>query len=648
MSGIAGIYNLDGRSVDLALLKRMTDVIAHRGPDDCGHWLDGPVALGHRMLCTTPESLHEKEPAVDETGELVITADARIDNRDELITTLCVNGKAKEQITDVELILKAYEKYGQRCPQRIIGDFAFALWDRAKQQLFCARDPLGIKPFYYYTDRRRFLFGSELRQLFEASFVRREPNEGMVGEYLSCAITNHEETLYRGILRLPPGHFLLVRPGQLRKGRYWDIDPSFSVRYQNDLEYAEHFLDLFKKAVRCRLRSHRPVGAYLSGGLDSSSIVGIAQSLYREGSVQHSGFETFSILFPGLSCDESSYIRDVVQMWAIKSNTVCLEEPDASCYAEHVRRNRDFPNYPNGTMSDSLRMLAWEKGFRVLLSGLGGDEWLTGSLYHYADLLRRFRILSLIRQIRFDSNVPGINYLRFRVLKLGLWPLFPQSARRAFRAVMRRDGVALWIDPQFARQIQLAERLRREAVGRQFSSFVQRDLYKTLASGWQTHFMETEDRAASWFGLEARYPFNDRRIVELALALPEDQRWHQDRPKYVLRQAMGSFLPEAVQQRHTKAEFSQVFMEAFQVLGGERLFDSLAITSMGWVNGGSVRKMYRQMAQLYARGDQGYITHVWPLWMIFGVELWFKTIFMKSEICSLEGLGIQVTTAQSV
>ncbi len=649
MSGIAGIYNLDGRPVDRALLGRMTNVIAHRGPDGSGHWICDQVGLGHRVLHTTPESLQEKQPLVDDSGNLCLTLDGRVDNRDELITTLCVNGKAKEQITDAELILKAYEKWGEQCPQRLIGDFAFVIWDRVKQQLFCARDALGVKPFYYCNDGRRFLFASELHQIFEDSSIRREPNEGMIGEYLASAITNQEETLYRRILRLPPGHYLLVRPGYLRKQRYWDIDPTYSVRYQNDEQYAAHFLQLFKEAVRCRLRSHQPVGVYLSGGLDSSSVVGIAHMLYREEALPNRGFETFSMLFPGLACDESAYIRDVVRMWGIKCTTVSPEELNAPCYSELVHRYQDLPDYPNGATLDPLRTLAREKGVRVLLTGLGGDEWLTGSFYHYADLLRQFRILSLIRQIRWDSRVSGIIFPPFPVLRVGLWPLLPQSARQAIkRALRRRDRLPCWVDPQFARRTQLTERIRQEPLGRRFTSFAQGDLYKKLTNGWQTHSVEMEERAASWFGLEQRHPLNDRRIVEFALALPEEQRWRRDQPKYVLRQALRGFLPGTVRQRRTKADFSHLFAEALKTQGGERLFDSMAIMSMGWVDRARVRSMYQQMAQLYLQGDEGYITPVWPLWMVFGIELWFKTVFLDREIFPLRGLHIQEANSQSL
>lgn len=160
MSGITGIYHLDGRPVDPALLRRMTDIIGHRGPDGAGYWLDGPVGLGHRMLHPTPESLRETQPLLDETGNLCLTLDGRVDNREELRTALEDKGTKLRTDTDAELVLQAYECWGEECPKKIIGDFVFVIWDGRMRQLFCARDPLGVKPFYYYTDGRTFLYGS--------------------------------------------------------------------------------------------------------------------------------------------------------------------------------------------------------------------------------------------------------------------------------------------------------------------------------------------------------------------------------------------------------------------------------------------------------------------------------------------------------
>jgi asparagine synthase (glutamine-hydrolysing) len=648
MSGIAGIYHFDGRPVDPALLKRMTDIIGHRGPDGADYWLDGPVGLGHRMFQTTPESLRETQPLADETGSLCLTLDGRVDNRNELRAALESKGVQLHTDTDAELVLRAYESWDEECPDHIIGDFAFVIWDQRHGRLFCARDILGMKPFYYYHDDRVFLCGSEPQQLFEDPTICREPNEGMIGEYLASAITDQEETLYRGVSRLPPAHVLIVQPGRLRKVRYWDIEPARKIQYRTDEEYAEHFLEIFKEAVRCRWRSHGPVGAYLSGGLDSSSVVGMVQSLYRAGVIADPGFETFSMLFPGLPCDESAYIQDVVRKWGIKSNAVYPKELDASRYTTQVHRYHDFPNYPNGSMSDSLKVLAHAKGFRVLLTGWGGDDWLMGSFYHYADLLCRLRILALIRQARFDSHLSPMIVPLSSVFQFGVKPLLPRTVRRALRWMLRRDGFPRWMDPHFARRIHLAERIRLEAIRRPFSSFAQADLYRSAFSGFAAHFSEVEERSASWFGLEQRHPLDDRRIIEFALALPEQQRWRQDQSKFVLRQAMRDLLPETIRQRVTKADFAHVFAEALQAQGGEHLFDSLTIASMGWVNGERVREMYWELSQLYAAGDRRYSKYIWPLWLAYGIELWFNTVFLKREIPSSKGPPVREANAQSI
>lgn len=641
MSGIFGIWNLDGRPVEKAIFIRMSAMLAHRGPDRQGLWIQGSVGLGHRMLHTTPESLQENQPLTNETGDLCLTFDGRVDNRDELRTMLEAKGAKLQGNTDAELVLQTYQVWGEECPKLILGDFAFAIWDRRHRQLFCAKDILGIKPFYYYTNGHTFLFASELRPLFEDPAVPREPNEGMIGEYLAMDVTSQEDTLYRGILRLPQSHVLIVQPGRVRKARYWDIDPTREVRYRSDDEYAEQFLEIFKESVRCRLRSHRLVGADLSGGLDSSSVVSVAQSLYREGLVGGPGFETFSLLFPGMPCDESGYIQAVGRMCGITSNAVDASEPDASCYKEHVIRYHELPYPPNGVMHDPVMALAQAKAVRVYLTGSGGDQWLTGSLRHHADLLRRFRIADLIRQSRFDSQVlSGLDEPTsplFVVVRYGLWPLLPRAAQHAIKWAMRgeRDRVPNWINPEFATRIHLSGRLRREEfVGRQFPTFAQKELSLSLTSGLSLLQNELSDRYGSWFGIEYRHPFLDRRIIEFAMALPEEQRWWRDQTKFVLRQAMRGLLPEKVRQRITKADFSHVHPRAMHGQGGERLFDSLIIFRLEWVDRERVRTMYRHMATRFAQGDEDYTTYMWPLWMIFGIDLWFKTVFVSDAAVS--------------
>lgn len=624
MSGILALWNLNGEPIAPQLPRRLTNVIAHRGPDGTGLWIQGAVALGHQMLHSTRESLQEKQPVCDETGTLCLTFDGRVDNRTELRSTLEGKGLLLRTETDAELVLQAYACWGEDCPRHILGDFAFAIWDGRNQRLFCARDHIGAKPFYYYADEHRFLCGSELRQLLEHPAVPREPNEGMIGEYLACSITSQEETLYRGIFRLPPAHTLTVSPEGFQKKQYWTLDPARKILYGTDEAYAEHFTHLFKEAVLCRLRSHGPVGAELSGGLDSSSVVGMAQFLFRTGAATDHGFETFSLTFPGLDCDESRYIDDVRRLWGCTSFSTPTNIPHAHSLRQ-IQQHMDFPDYPNYSMFDPLLAAARAKGMRVSLTGLGGDDWLGGGFPPYTDLLRDGQWLTLLREIRQDVGDLGL----YSIFKQTLAPLLPRSIHHAYAWAFSRNGIPPWIDAGFARRVHLAERLRERPGEQPFKSYVQQDRFLLYRSGEQVHSNEMAERSSSRFSLESRHPFNDRRLMDFAIALPQEQRRRGAHRKFVLRQAMRGLLPETVRQRLTKAEFSHTFAQAFDALGGDRLFRNLSTAN--WVNNEQARRLHQQMVQLYSQNDSGYKALTWPLWMILGVESWFTMIFNQSS-----------------
>jgi len=644
MSGIAGIFNLDGRPADLALVQAMTDAVSYRGPDGVGYWADGPVALGHRLLQTTPESLEESQPLLDETGDRCLVLDGRVDNRQELRAAIRRTGGRLRDRTDAELILKAYECWGEDCPARILGDFAFVVWDRRQRRLFCARDVLGLKPFYYYADDRRFLCGSALHQLFEDASTPRRPNEGMIGEYLSLSPTSQDETLCEGIRRLTPAHSMTVEAGGVRTARYWDIDPTKQVRHSTDAECAEHFLSIFKEAVRCRLRAHGPVGSELSGGVDSSSVVSVAQLLCQEEPAIHQRFETFSAAFPGLPMDESVYAREVAGRWGFEPNFVLPEKFCAETTRQTVGRFLDIPYSPTVVIADPLKARARDKGCRVLLTGQGGDDWLSGSVYYYADLLRQFNFGQCLRQIREDHRADLIVDPRYSLLNCGLRPLVPEAVRGAVRwvrmRVLGRDGCPAWISPQFSRKIGLAQRLRRNPARLAFSSYAQRDTYDLLRSGWHTLALEVIERHGAEFGVELRHPFHDRRVTEFAFAIPEQQRLRRGQSKFVLRNAMRGLLPDSVRQRVGKADASHLYVEALDALGGERAVDSLSIASLGWVDKAQVNRMYNEMAAARETSDYPALPHIMTLWTVFNLELWFNTLFLKRERLPSERLAV--------
>ena len=288
---------------------------------------------------------------------------------------------------------------------RIAGDFAVVIWDARKRELFCTRDFMGVKPFFYYLDERRFICGSELQQVLNASGIERKPNEGMVGEYLAGAVTHKEETLFESILRLPPAHNLIVRAEGVTKKFYWQANLNKQINYRTDEEYADHFLSLFKEVIQSNLRSDGKISSHLSGGLDSSAIVATAAQLQHEGKIADSGFETFSVVYPkGWDCDEREYINSVASFCGVKTNLLDPGIPIHPHYVAEAKRYLDFPDYPNGC---GQWMPIYEKaaamGFRVMLTGLGGNEWFEGGTLHLADLFRKFKLFSFYKAAKRGS-----------------------------------------------------------------------------------------------------------------------------------------------------------------------------------------------------------------------------------------------------
>ncbi|MBI3726208.1 hypothetical protein HY251_19945 [bacterium] len=628
MSAIAGICQLDGAPADPAHLAAMLDALAHRGPDGRGELCLGSIALGHALLATTPESRGEEQPHAQ--GGLTIVMDGRVDNRGELESALALEA-APSPRTDAAIVLAAYEKWGESSFARVLGDFALAIWDARARVLVCARDPLAVKPFYYWSDERRFVFASEPQAVFSHPAVTREPNEGMVAEYLAGSLRCHDETLFRGILRLPAAHAIVVGRGRARPERYWSLDPSRRARHRSDREHAEHLRSVFGEAVRCRLRAHGRVGAELSGGLDSSSVVGMVRHLEDRGSAPGLGFETFSLVFPGdPSCDESEFVREVVARWSLRSNCVAPGDAPLSRFAELARRYLVFPGYPNGLMSDPLDRLAREKGFRVLLTGTGGDEGFTGSDFIYADLLRDLRVADLIRQLRSDRRRAA--FFRPAVSPLvqnGLRPLVPGFLRRAVRSIRpRRAPIPSWVGREFVERFRLGDRFSPRDDEPRFESFAQRDVFLLYAAPYRSEAMEVEERDAAWSGLEARHPFLDRRVVELALALPEEQRQRGVLTKFVLRQAMDGLLPERVHGRRGKTLFTPVFQAPVLSPACEELLLAPRIGERGWIDPAAARILREEVVRSIRTGhDPSDGERLWQLWMLVGVELWYRAAF---------------------
>jgi asparagine synthase (glutamine-hydrolysing) len=617
MSGIAGIYNLDGRGIDPEVFDRMMLLMRPWGPDGTAKWMDGRVALGHGAFHTTPEACTEVQPLADASGSRRLTFDGRIDNREEIRRDLVDKGIVPRGQSDAELVLCAYSLWGDECAAHLLGDFAFAIWDACDRRLYCARDIVGCRPFYYHHDATRFVFGSEVAQVLEAPSIDTAPNEGVVAEFLAVEVTSRDETLYRGIRRLPPAHYLVVTPRGLRCHRYWDIDLYKQTRFKDPLEYTQRFFELFREAVRCRMRSNGPVGAELSGGVDSSSVVCMAQHLFREGLAAGQGFETFSWIFPGMKCDESEYIGEVVRRWELRSNTV-IPRVAAGRFADQVRQSRYMTTDAIGLYADSRKDLQHTRGFRVILTGLGGDDWLAGADNPYPDFLKGLRYRQVIAELGRDMNELG----RARAIRV-LLSSAVQTNRplsRIRNAIARRRDSTPWLTTTFRRQTALDDRRDSIYAARRFPSNAQRERYWFLANGWLPLGREMSSWSSARYQIEQRHPLLDRRIIEFAFGIPEDYRRRNGEHKFVLRQAMRNLLPGAVFTRRTKADFSHVTWELLDSLGGAELFGPMRIAERGWVNGDRLAQMSSAALAEYRAG--GHPTRPWVSWLAYAVETW--------------------------
>jgi asparagine synthase (glutamine-hydrolysing) len=635
VSGFTVIFHLDSSPADRSLFERMLGAITHRGPDGIGRWVSRAIAIGHAKLATTPEAVHEDQPLRDNTLDLTLAFDGRVDNREELRSAIEAKGITLRGDTDAELVLRAYQCWGEESPRRILGDFAYAIWDGMRRRLFCARDPLGMKPFFYYCDGRRFLAGSELQQILEDPCVSRRPNEGFVAEYLTDFPISRDETLFEAIRRLSPGHQLIVRPQGLRIQRYFDIDTSKQIRYRTHGEYAEHLRHLLREAVRCRMRSPGGVAAELSGGVDSSSVVCVALALMRDGKIPPLPFETFSIACSEPEADERRHIDAVVRSWGIGSTLAAPRIATTSSCLDEVRRYKDVILYPSCVLSDNIRSLIAAKGFRVCLTGQGGDEWQTGTPLHFADLLRAVKLGGLVARLRAEKEMASADplsksYRPFKCLvRHGLWNITPEVVRSPLRRAFGATRYPNWLEPEFVRRSGIAERLAYRPASPRLRSLAQQQKYNWLMSG-SFLLIELWERASARFGFELRHPLHDLRIVEFAIASPEEVRCNDGMEKYALRYAVKDVIPPEIFERRDKGDATRTVMRAFENLCGEAPFYSLAIASSGWVNGRRVREAHREMMKLYRQSNYAFARYTWPLFGLIGAELWFKEVLLAN------------------
>lgn len=635
MSAIAGIGRLDGAPVDRATIDRMAARLGPRAPDGTSIVCTGSAGLVFGRLSVTPESDEERQPLADAASGLIIVFDGRLDNRQELLDALAPDPRAG----DAALTLRAYQAWGDAAAERLLGDFAFAIWDGARRRLVCGRDTSGIRTLFYRRGEGWIAWASEIDVLAACIDPMPPPNEGMAAEYLTGLITDKRETLFRDIFRVPPAHALIASARGVDTRCYWTPDPRRVIRYARDGEYADHLSDLLRTAVAARLRTRRPAGVMLSGGVDSSSVAGLAAELCREHRVPCAGIETFSISVPGPG-DERPFFEMVTDKWRLPAHRLMAALPRPGQFREEIARDLEVQMFPHAPTVDPMRALVRDRGARVLLTGMGGDDWLGTSPSIYADLLEGGRLGALRRRALSERHSDDFSGWP-AIARSAVWPLVPPPLQRVVRLALRRGRPPAWITPAFAERAELADRLARHRAAIDFPSHEQDDIWHEGTSGMMVYSLETASRSVSRFGIEHAHPYHDRRIVEFGMALPSEQRWRDGRSKDLLRRAMAPYLPPAVAARLTNPNADHALVQAVDAEAGPHPFDNLPTERLGWTRGSEVRAMYARMRTLYQSGTPGFGSLAWTLWGILAMNLWLDAANVVQYRVTATQEGIQ-------
>ena len=588
MSGISGIYNLNRRPVDPVELEHMNRALAHRGPDGAGIWHSEQVGMGYQKLITTPESRHEWLPQTNRRGSLMLTADVRLDNREELIDVLALGASQGIQLTDAEIVLAAYNRWGVRCAKKLIGAYAFAIWDEINQQMYCARDHYGLKPFYYtYLKGQRFAFASEIKAILQLEDVPRALNEKAIADHLMVPIKDDATfTFYKHISRLEAGHYLIVNDARIRIARYWDLDPGYEVRLSSDVEYAEALREKFKEAVHCRLRSAYPIGAMLSGGLDSSSIVGVAA---KKLGAERKSLHTFSAVFDTVQkSDERPFIDAVISKYdpfllphVLRADTVS----PFYAYNDLLRYQDSAVQAGNMYFFWKLYEKAHEEGVRVMLDGFDGDTTLSHGIGYLHELAHNGKWLTLYKEVKKGRQLWGMPWKSHMWKWVKVYGLVPAVSRvlPVRRMLERKKKAKEQYAPgtaATASSLTWNNVLNTQFVG-QVKSYVRPDYvypktereqhYRLLKRPLMQRIIETWEASAAAAGMELRLPFCDRRLMEFCLAMPATQKRRNGWTRVAMRRAMTGVLPESIQWRATKGNLGPGFDHGLLVRDPEPL-----------------------------------------------------------------------------
>ena len=550
MCGIAGFLNTNGAPADERLVHRMTDIIAHRGPDASGFYVRGRVALGHRRLSIIDLATGD-QPMSNEDGLVWVTYNGEVFNHADVRPELESAGHRYKSRCDTETIVHAYEEWGDQSPVRYRGMFAYAIWDEKKRQLLCVRDRLGIKPLYYFWNGRLFAFASEMKALLEHPEISADFNDQLVPEYLAFGYTSGDQTLFTGIRRLPPGHTLTVTcepEPRLEIKQYWEAPCPASFDDRPDHEWIAECRSRLEQVVRMRLMSDVPLGMFLSGGVDSSAMAAIIKR-QADGPVK-----TFSVGYSESRYSELSEARQVAERIGTDHHEVFVSMEDFFNALPRLVWHEDEPiTWPSSVSLYFVSKLARQE-VKVVLTGEGSDELFAGySRYRFyqlnAEWMRSYSVLPATLRRAIQNGVNDS-------------PLLSADIRRKLGHTFLGRGSdieSLYLN-NFYCAFGLEEQeklLSRSFAQSPYSTFLERwnsvatspRLPRLLFADQKTYLVELlmkQDQMSMATSIESRVPFLDHKFVEFAASVPPHMKLRGKQGKYIVKKAVEDLIPHEI------------------------------------------------------------------------------------------------------
>lgn len=634
MSGIAGIFYFDGTQDVRPTLRPLTNAMSRRGPDGQAMWIKGSIGFGHCLLYSTPESLHETLPREDSSSGLAITSDARIDNRQELISKLYLKDRCQSTLTDSELILKAYEKWGENCAAQLLGDFAFAIWDSRQQRLYCACDHLGAKNFTFICNKQFFAFATEGEALLSLPGVSKQPNDELIAHFLFPAFQDfppQKNWLSEIDILIAGQQLIITEKGIPLRTTYWRLEPvnhNEESHYVSETEVQEAFLDVFSAAVECRLRSAGAPAAMMSGGMDSASIKAMTNQILSQSSDKI--FHTYSAISDTpASCQESQRIQILTKENSKQqANFVSVPSFTGMITLDDVIEAAWSKAHPvdNSILLPAMMCLAASRNnHRTLLHGTSGDLTTHSPNHYIANQLRQGQLRDAWRECGLASN--NHTYMHFtgayEILARNIWAAWTPACVKKIRYKINQSPKKLDIKnsllaPGLANRLKIEERIQA-----QYFKAIQatpKDKCRKLVAEI-TSALRGFGRVAGHYGVDLRDPWADRRVIEFFLKLPLKYKVNNGWTKYIVRATFANELGSQVCWHHGKEHLGLYFIENVMKRSDERI-NRLCTNNLdtlgAYINKGILKQRIKQYKTQRRRSE------LLSLYDIITLDIWLK------------------------